>query len=271
MQQSVDDQFGETPSRAYPEKAGPAQPMTPFAAEIAARVKETFYAYTSRMDRNAQKTLGPSEIGTPCDRRLVMHLLGCDPVNPGTDNWASFVGTCIHVGLGEMFNWANANTGRYAVEMPLNLPSVQVPKGTGDLLDRVLCMFIDHKAMGSWSLNKLMSEGPNPTYRVQLHTYGMGAEDLGEQIEHVALIAWPRERSTLRNLYVWTEPYDRRIAEEALKRVDDLQHIANKVSPGWSPLDIAASFDIADDCKFCPYHMPNSKSLQRSGGCNGKT
>jgi hypothetical protein len=245
-------------------------PMTDLGREIAARVKETFYAYGNRPssdNRSAQVHLGPSEIGTPCDRRLAMSLLRIPAVNTGGDGWAAFVGTCVHAGLAEMFMWADAGSGRYSVETPLEFPSVLVPRGTGDLLDRVLCVFVDHKAMGKWSLNKLRTQGPSLTYRVQVHTYAYGAKRRGEKIRHVAIIAWPREGSTLDDLYVWTEPYDRTVAEKALKRVERIaRDLPENCPPGEAALR-AAQFDTAADCSYCPHHLSGSKDLKH--GCSG--
>jgi hypothetical protein len=254
-----------------------AQPMTDRGREIAARIKETFYAYTNRLDRSQQTSLGPSEIGTPCDRRIAMSVLRIDPVNPGGDNWASFVGTCVHAGLAEMFLWANADTGRYAVEVPLKFPSVHVPRGTGDLLDRTMCMFLDHKLMGRWSLDKLTTKGPSPVYRTQVHTYAYGARLKGEVVDHVAIIGWPREAGTLDDLYVWTEPYDPTVAIEALDRVEriaaEVKRLSAPMRPDgdWSagrPMEVAREFGTADDCRFCPFHAPGDSTGER--GCNGK-
>lgn len=249
----------------------PKPEMSELAKELVARTKETFFAYVNRTDRSKQTTLGPSQIGTPCDRRLAMHLMGCKPVNPGGDSWASFLGTCGHAGVADMFDWANAGTGRYVTEMPLTFQSELVPKGTGDLLDRMLKVFVDHKMMGSFSLNKLKSEGPSETYRVQLHTYAMGAEDQGEEIEHVALIAWPRQNGTLQSMYAWTEPYDRGIAERALARVERIRERLDELGgpDGCPASEVPAQFPIADDCTFCSFYKPNAKSLE-FGGCNGK-
>lgn len=260
---ATDDFFGAfTPPRREP-----AAEMTGLAAEIAARFKEIFYQYTSRQARSTQSHLGPSEIGTPCDRRIAMSLMRVPPCNPGGDNWASFAGIQIHAGLADMLVWSSGNTGRYAVEQSLTLPSPHVPKGTTDLIDRILLMVGDHKNMGSSSLSRLRREGPSQTHRVQLHTYGYGAELAGERIEHVAIIAWPREAASLKGLHVWTEPYDRQVALDALARVD---RIADEVREnlGWhDPPHVAKEFPVADDCRFCPFHMPGATSLER--GCNG--
>lgn len=248
------------------------QPMSDVAQEIAARVKEIFYAWNNRKsddNRGAQTHLGPSEIGTPCDRRLVMSLLGAPKVNPGGDGWAAWMGTQGHAGLAEMFTWADGGSGRFAVETPLEFPSVLVPRGTGDLLDRTVCAFIDHKFMGKWSLNKLRTSGPSDTYRVQVHSYAFGAARRGERVKHVAIIAWPREGYSLDDLYVWAEPYDRKVAEKALKRVESLSTWAGaRLASGQEAATVARDALVADDCRYCPYHLKKSTDLRN--GCNGK-
>ncbi|MFD8117026.1 hypothetical protein [Streptomyces microflavus] len=249
------------------------QPMTELGAEITARLKEMFHGFVHRQERSQQTTLGPSEIGSPCDRRLAMSLLRMPRVNPGGDGWASFVGTCVHVGLAEMFAWADAGSGRYAVESRLTYDNPHVPKGTADLIDRTLFMVDDHKLMGKWSRNKLKAKGPSPTYRVQGHTYGLFARARGERIEHIAIIGWPRDESSLDDLYVWTEPYNPGIALKALARVDDIAAAVLPTPEDADRRDVPASpYDLpmdSSDCKYCPFFMPGAK--QSGGGvCNGK-
>jgi hypothetical protein len=264
-----------------PVKIKLADSMSERGKEIAVRLKETFYAYTNRNtsdNRSAQKRLGPSEIGTPCDRQIAMKLLGIRPVNP-QEGWAPFVGTAVHASLAEMFEWANgggAGSGRYHVEIPVELPSELVPRGTLDLYDGVLYMVDDHKLMGRWSLDKLIQEGPSETYRVQLHTDGLGAERAGFKVKEVALIGWPRQESSLDKLYVHVEKYDRKIAEKAIARVE---RIANRIQEIQAPAAVAGeqgpafmqqarSFPPGDDCKWCPFHLRSDKEMRR--GCPGK-
>jgi len=244
------------------------RPMTGLAAQIAAQMKEIFHAYSNRMERTLQTTLGPSEIGSPCDRRLAMSLMHIPPVNPGMDGWAAFVGTCIHTGLAEMFTWADANTGRFAIEVPLTFPSVHVPRGTSDLLDRVLMVVDDHKGMGRFSLDKLRTKGPSELYRVQLHTYAYGQVASGEKVKYVAIVAWPREQNSLKDLYVWVEPYQPEIAQKAIARVDAIAQVVQSKAGLAQPLSIAKDFDVADDCMFCPFLAKGDPAMTR--GCPGR-
>lgn len=311
----------------------PVPEPTDAERELAARIRETFYAYTNRMDRSQQSHLGPSEVGTPCDRRLALHVLGMPPVNPGGDNWASFKGTCVHAGLADMFVWADAATGRFAVEVPLALPSALVPRGTADLLDRTLCLLADQKVQGQWSLDKLRRLGPSPTHFVQVHLYAYAARRRGERVDKVCIVGWPIEESNLDNLVVWLRDYDPTVAPAALGRVEriaatvrDLEdradagiqdrlsdprridavadnaasgpgtgrasgdvpddpgfHVGSSIGEGpeggrqlgnggrrtvHQTLRIASEFDVADDCRYCPYSAPDDS--QREFGCNGK-
>lgn len=264
----------------------PEVEMSRDGAAIAARLKELFYAYDNRRssdNRSAQVTMGPSEMGTPCDRRLALSLMRMPPVNPGGDGWAAFVGTSIHAALEQMFMWADAGTGRFAVEQRLEFASVYVPKGTADLIDRVLLMVLDHKCQGRWSRNKLKTSGLSPTYKVQAHVYAHGARLRGEKIEKVAIVSWPRDEATLDDLYVHVEDYDPAVVKRAFERVEeigesvrvnvkDLRRIYEVAEEVEAPIDIkarvAANYNVADDCRFCPFYMPNARDITR--GCNGK-
>lgn len=253
------------------EGAAKGEPMGELAKTLATKIKETFYSYSNRKssdNRSAQTTLGPSEIGTPCDRRLAMSLLNIKPVNPGGDGWAAFVGTCTHVGMAEVYTFADAGTGRYAVELPVFTGSPTVPRGTLDNLDRRDATVIDWKIMGAYSLKQFKLEGPKPAYRTQAHVYGLGAERAGEKVKNVAVVGLPRAGSSLDEMHVWTEKYDRKFAQAALDRVEK---IANRVADLPVALPQAVKivrFDTADDCRFCPFFLKGDKEMQR--GCPGK-
>lgn len=257
-----------------PEYEGPAkgEPMGDLAKELATKIKETFYSYSNRNtadNRSAQTTLGPSEIGTPCDRRLAMTLLNIPAVNPGGDGWAAFVGTCTHVGMAEVYTFADAGTGRYAVELPVFTGSSVVPRGTLDNLDRRDSTVIDWKIMGAYSLKQFKLNGPKPAYRTQAHVYGLGAERAGEKVKNVAVVGLPRAGSSLDELHVWTEKYDRKFAQAALDRVEAIAGRAGFMTGNAmeTPMDAARKFDTEDDCRFCPFFLKGDTEMAR--GCPG--
>lgn len=247
-------------------------PMGDLAKELATRIKETFYAYSNRKtkdNRSAQTTLGPSEIGTPCDRRLAMALMGIPAVNAGGDGWAAFVGTCTHVGMAEVYTFADAGSGRYAVELPVFLGVPTVPRGTTDLLDRRDGTVVDWKVMGFSSLKKFKEKGPSDTYRTQAHVYGLGAERGGEKVRNVAIVALPRGGFSLDEMHIWTEKYDRKFAQAALDRVEKIaQDVEFFAQNGTPPMQAAAEISTGDDCSYCPFHLKGDKEMKR--GCPGK-
>lgn len=257
-----------------PEYGGPVkpEPMSDLAKELATKIKETFYSYSNRKsadNRSAQTTLGPSEIGTPCDRRLAMALMGISAVNAGGDGWAAFVGTCTHVGMAEVYTFADAGTGRYAVELPVFLGIPSVPRGTTDLLDRRDGTVVDWKIMGKYSLDKFKKEGPTKTYRTQGHVYGLGAERAGEKVKNIAIVGLPRAGSSLDEMHVWVEKYDRKFAQAALDRVEEISKRVHGLAVGLGPtMEVAATFETGDDCKYCPFHLKGDKEMRR--GCPGK-
>lgn len=265
--------FLQPPEYEGPEKP---EPMGELAKELATKIKETFYSYSNRRsadNRSAQTTLGPSEIGTPCDRRLAMALMGVKPVNAGGDGWAAFVGTCTHTGMAEVYTFADAGTGRYAVEMPVRLGVPTVPHGTTDLLDRRDGTIVDWKVMGAYSLKKFKLEGPTDTYRTQAQVYGLGAERAGEKVRNVAIVALPRAGSSLDEMHVWTEKYDRKFAEEALARVERIAEQVRRDSAGDgvavpTKMEVAQTMPAGDDCRYCPFHLKGDKGMER--GCPGK-
>jgi hypothetical protein len=243
-----------------------------FSLDLGISIDETFFAYSNRSstdNRSAQVHLGPSEIGTPCDRRLAMGLLKVRPVNPGGDGFAAWLGTQGHRGMADIYEWADGGSGRFAVETPLNFPSKQVPRGTGDLLDRRLRCFVDWKFMGTWALKALSTKGPSETYRVQLHTYAYGAAQRGEKVDWIALVGLPRQGSSLKEKYVWSEPYDKSVAVSALARVKRIAEDIREDQANSVPrIDTLQAMSIAKDCTFCDFHLPGSNDL--TFACNGK-
>lgn len=248
-----------------------------FSNDLGVSIREIFYAYNNRDstdNRSAQRHLGPSEIGTPCDRRLAMELLGVPHVNPGGDGYAAWLGTQGHRGMADIYEWADGRSGRFAVETKLSFPSKLVPRGTGDLLDRKLRAFVDWKFMGFNSIKSLRMYGPKATYRVQIHTYAGGAVERGEKVEHVAIVGMPRQGYSLDEMYVWSEPYDPSIYRAALERVERIgAEVATGLGhsphgPGGVSADVAKSFAVAKDCDYCPFHLAGSSDLGHA--CNGR-
>jgi hypothetical protein len=111
------------------------------------------------------------------------------------------------------------------------------------------------------------------TYKVQAHVYAHGARLRGEKIEKIAIVSWPRDEATLDDLYVHVEDYNPLIAKRAFERVEKIgAEVEAKLNMNDPTLEdkarVAADFNVADDCRFCPFFLPNARDITR--GCNGK-
>jgi len=226
-------------------------------------MKEVWWASQSRSERTLQTTIGPSEIGLECTRRLAMKISGVQQVNHGSDPWAAWVGTAMHTAYEVMFTQASGASGRWITETEVQIGSEVVPKGTADLLDRRLHRVIDHKNMGKSSLSKAWLDGPSRQYQTQLHVYGLGLERMGEKVEEVALVAWPREGNSLDELYAWVDDFDRQVALEAIAKVESIaRRLVELGEGGWRRAPKTPSFG----CRFCPFHLPGDKG--EVNGCS---
>ncbi|MGI5155787.1 hypothetical protein [Microbispora sp. CA-102843] len=251
--------------------AGWASPtLTGLAAEIAAHVTHVIKSANNNAPRSRQRSIGPSEIGTPCVRRLAYKLLDWDPKpNSDTDPWAAIVGTAVHAWLEHTFGAANYalpdGRPRYVLERRVAADAKLV--GSSDLLDRYFRCVIDWKVPGATAMTEYRKkQDPGLTYRVQAHTYGLGYANAGEDIEHVAIVFLPRS-GRLDGIWVWTEPFQPILAQAALQRRDNVLQTVAALDPEANPANWAL-FPTADAyCTYCPWFLPKSTDLSR--GCPG--
>lgn len=207
--------------------------------------------------RSLQKTLGPSEAGSPCHRRIGYRYAETQAVNFDTDPWAAIVGTAVHTWLDNAFNGANERLDRvrYLTEVKVTLPGYLT--GTADLVDLDERIVIDHKVMGLTSLKRIKAEGPGQQYRTQVHLYAAGLRLAGVDVDQVGIAAWSRSGG-LRDAYFWTEPYDEALVEDTLRRLDAIRFIAGQPG-GVAMLPTAASF-----CSWCPYYLPGVLDVEQA-------
>lgn len=222
--------------------------------------------------RSRQQSIGPSELGNECDRRLAYRIAGNPPVNLGTDPWPAIVGTSIH-------DWLEKAVNRYqnAVEDLGYLTELRVypdplVKGRSDLFNTRLAMVIDHKSTGTDVMRKVRKGQIPIGYRIQIQVYGLGHKRAGREVKDVALIFYPRS-GWLDDAYVWVEPYDEQMALDALAR---MYAIADKLIE----LEIESNghryefIDAipGDSCVWCPFHVrdqdPDVGASEK--GCPGR-
>lgn len=223
--------------------------------------------------RSLQKRIGPSEIGTPCTRKLG-YKIAEKPERPQKPNWRATVGTGGHMWQEETFDRANltwaqshGNQGveRWLIEERVNIGNDlhgQPITGSCDLYDRITATVIDHKFVGPTQLKKYRANGPSDTYRVQAHSYGVGWTNAGFRVERVAIAFLPRN-GELSDAYFWTEPFNPQIAADAMQRLHGIQ--ATIAMLGDQAFE---QFPTEDDyCNGCPFLQLGSTDLTQ--GCPG--
>lgn len=187
---------------------------------LADDLREMVRAYEAGAERSQQRNLGPSQIGMACTRCLARHVLGIPVTREFDDPWCRIIGTATHDWLDGAAATANVRNdhARWYPEVRVQPDTELLPSGGKcDLFDSVTRTVIDHKVVGDAPLKKYRLNGPGEQYRTQAHLYGLGYSNAGHDVMNVAVAFWKRG-GRLNDLYVWTEPYERAVAEKALTR-----------------------------------------------------
>lgn len=188
--------------------------------------------------RSLQAQLGPSDIGTGCDRCLA-HMLAGSAKRQQPTPWLPTIGTAVHEWLETTVLRHMGDTGsdRYLPEVTVTVGDLRGQPITGhaDLFDVHAGAVIDFKIVGKRTLDEA-KRGPKATYRNQIHLYGAGVAALGFDVRHVAIWHMPRNAISLDAGHVHTEPWDPQVADDALQR-------ANALAGGVDALGLAAVLD----------------------------
>lgn len=243
---------------------------SPWASRYASELRQVVNEHARNSKRNLQVHLGPSELGTPCDRQVVGKLAHTPTTNHVVDPWASVVGTAVHAWLADAFAADNQRHGlRWVPEQRVSPHPDH--DGTADLYDARELAVVDHKILGETSMAKIRPPGQPPQrYQVQLLLYGKGYRNLGLPVSRVALAAYPRTSHTLDGLYVWerpAQPEDDELIEEVFKLTAHRKAIAIEVMNG-RPLSTVPTSPSDDECYFCPFYRPQS-ATDGGPGCPG--
>lgn len=226
-------------------------PPLDLAAMLVTRVKQ----HAAWSPRSRQTTIGISELGHPCARRLAYKTIGVDPINTDTDSWPAIVGTSVHSYLEKAFK----KDPDYLTEVKVSLEPWT--KGTADLVHLPSKTVIDHKVVGVTALKAAKLGGMTEQYRVQLNLYATGLRLAGVEIENIAIMFWSRS-GMLRDAFAITEPYDEALVDRTLERYDAIT-AATQAGVQVLPLIPATP----SNCIYCPYFFPLSNDMTES--CNG--
>lgn len=221
--------------------------------------------YASMSPRSQQITIGPSEIGTPCTRRLAFMVTTGRPSGSGamSASWRSSVGTAVHGYLAGVFAEHNMEThesagySRFLIESSVDVGEIGDVSvcGSSDLYDRVTATVIDWKVVGPTTIKSAKANGPAPRYQTQVQLYGRGFTRRALPVERVAIMYLP-SAGDIRDAYMWTTEYEESIAVNALTRANATLHAVKTAGP-----DIMIPLlPTADDyCTSCPWFTPQAR------------
>lgn len=163
--------------------------------------------------RSMQVALGPSDLGTECERRLAYKVAGIPGFHRG-DPWAAFVGSAIHAAIEDVIRrYAREYGGHWLIEGRIQVdPNIA---GRADLVHDD--MVIDIKTASPDVMKQLPTKGPRKSYLSQIHSYAKGLNDNGRLITKVGFIFVPRS-GRLDDTYTWVDDYRPEIAEAAIAR-----------------------------------------------------
>jgi hypothetical protein len=218
--------------------------------------------------RSQQKRIGPSEVGTPCTRKLAYKLGEVPEANPRGAAWRPTVGTATHAWLADAFVAENLRLGwtRYLLELSVSPGEIDGTPVVGslDLYDRVTGDVADWKIVGITTLRTVRRSGPTPKYRGQLHQYGRGCTRRGLPVGNVHLGYLP-VNGELGDAHWWSEPYDEAVAVEALDRASAIARAGKAL--GYAAVGAVSS--IAEDfCSGCEWFAPADPD-PAAGRCPG--
>lgn len=266
MDHTVEEFFAAAPR--------PANASDEWAASYGQTLKGIVTRYAQRLPRNVQKHLGPSELGHECDRQVVAKMAGAKITNHVADPWASVMGTAGHAFVADAFDWDNTHNGylRWLTEARVTPdPGPDPHPGTADLYDAFYRCVVDHKFQGDSTRAKLKSSGPPRHYLVQLLLYRRGYLHLGLPVDRIVIASWPRTKSTLNDMYVWSHvptAADDKLVDDVLAQTRFRQEVANAVTAGrFDLMDVPASPEDTE-CFFCGLYRPQA-FYDGAYGCPG--
>lgn len=246
----------------------------PFATMIKQEIVDMVTWAEKQNPRSQQAAIGPSEVGSVCDRRLGYRLANIPRCNTEFDPWPSIMGTAIHSWLDVAVKaWMKAHgTQQWLTETRVSVSDFV--QGRADLYQREHKSVVDYKTVGPDVMRKVRKEGPPLGYQIQLHVYGYGFEQMNLPVDKVCLVFLPRA-GWLKDTYVWCTDYNRDVAAGSVVR---LQQIAQEIldkdvlidgnSHRWEQIEATPS----NDCGWCPWYDPGRDPDRGADatGCPGR-
>lgn len=199
---------------------------TTVTTDVATHLRNIIEDAIVNRPRTLQVALGPSDLGTACDRCLI-HLLAGHKKVEHVPPWLPTIGVAVHEWLEDVFHtraFFDDDGDRWHIENRVTVGTVAgiAVHGSTDLFDEHTGTVVDWKLVGKTTLDKVRRRGASLTYQAQAHLYGKGWEDAGHQVNQVLIMFLPRNAVSLRAGIPWSAPYSRKAAELALERANAL-------------------------------------------------
>lgn len=223
--------------------------------------------------RSLQASIGPSEVGNPCDRRIAYRLVNTPKVNIWSDPWPAIVGTAIHKWLEVAVQRYQRETGCQEWLTEISVQPDPLVRGSSDLFHIPSGTVVDYKSTSADTIRKLRKGDPPTTaYKTQINLYGRGHVLAGRRVEKVALLYYPRS-GWLDDAFVWEHDYQPEVAEAAIKRMYDI---------GFKVLDLDVEnhperfgeipVTAGDNCVWCPMFNRDldGTATASTKGCPGR-
>jgi hypothetical protein len=245
---NVEDLLAEEPEEQVVEPDSPEQ-----------KLKEDLIRMVRRANalhsRSMQTAIGPSQVGNPCDRSLGYQIRDregepisqCEP--DSSDPIPAIVGTATHAWLEQAAAQDNliertmSGMDKWKPEVTLNIKTEAYElTGSCDIFDNDTGTVIDWKVVGQTSYRKYQRDELPAQYRIQAQLYGLGYEQLGYNVERVAIAVLPRN-GPLRDLLVISMPFDRALAEASLVRLSLIEQANDWQAQTPNP--------SSDHCRWC--------------------
>lgn len=222
-------------------------------------VRDIIVDHDRSRPRSQQSAVGPSDLSSPCDRRIAYQILGTPAVVPDTVNLSAWVGTGIHAQLEAALKGHPDWVTEQRVGLELR-PGLTIT-GTLDAYHKPTATIVDWKSVGPSALAKYRQRSPE-NYLNQTALYGLLAVLSGRmKVTHTAIAYIPRN-GDLADIHVDTHPWDENRADIAVRRLEAL-HDAATAGPVVLPL-----LPTAHDCRFCRWWSPGATDL--TTGCPGQ-
>lgn len=224
--------------------------------------------------RTQQTTLGPSEIGEPCARKLGYKISRFpEPFTYVDDPWFAIMGTATHSWIAGGLERINKLAIERGEQPPWLIEErVSVRPGLDGSLDAynwLMHRVVDHKIVGKTGHDKYRKLGPSTVYEVQIQAYGVGAVNKGLPVDKVSIAFYPRFDNITRSMYVWTDDFKPEIVYKALARLDIIEELVRQLRPLADPIQFTRIPKLPSvDCRLCPWFKPGQDT---GATCPGNT